>query len=180
MFLSSVEQSDKLLGVMWKNWEDGWQKVFESQQALSKAAIEALDKQQKTINSLFKNLKDIEKEVTNAFNDLTKAVKENSKAIKGEEVGHMFESWNEKMTDILQRLQQLSVTPTKAMTTMLEQSQQRMYESIKKVAEEQTKLHGETKKRLDDFMAQVKESQQQFLTLIENQTKQSLENNQSA
>lgn len=179
MFLGTVEQTDKVFGMMWKNWEDGWQKVFDSQQAFGKSSLEALDKQQKAVHAMFKNLKDMEKEVTNSFNDLTKAVKENSKNVKGEEAGRLFDSWNEKMAEIIQRLQQLAATPSKATLTMVEQSQQKMYESFKKVAEEQTKLQVETKARVDDFMAQIKESQQSFLKLLEEQAKQTLENSKS-
>lgn len=175
MFLGTVEQTDKVFEMVWKNWEDGWQKVFDSQQAFGKSSLEALDKQQKAVTAMFKNLKDIEKDITNSFDDLTKAVKENSKNVKGEEAGRLFDSWNEKMSEITQRLQQLSLTPSKATLTMVEQSQQKMYESFKKVAEEQTKLQVETKERLDDFMKQIKESQQSFLQLLQDQAKQTLE-----
>ncbi|MBU8881224.1 hypothetical protein BGM26_20075 [Bacillus sp. FJAT-29790] len=175
MFTNSVEQSKKLLDTMWGNWENGVQKIYESQQEFGKISVEAIKKQQEMFTTLTSNLKQVEEEMKTSLNKVTQSFKENNKYLNNEEAASLLESWNEKMADIINRIQQLSATPSKAMLTMVEQSHERMYESVKKAVEEQNKIQTESKEVIEKFMSQIKESQSKWVDVIEGQTTQTLE-----
>lgn len=170
-----MEQTNKMLDTMWGNWESGMQKVYDSGQEFGKISIEAFKKNQEMITLMSTNLKEVEEEMKSSLNNMTQSFKENSKTIQNEDAGRILENWNEKMNDIFNRLQQLSVTPRNGMLIMLEQSQERMIESVKKVAEEQQKFQTEARGNMENFLSQVKESQNSFMKMMEEQTKQTLD-----
>lgn len=173
MFTNTMEQTKKMFDTMWGNWEEGVQKVYQSQQDFGKISVEAFKKQQDMFSSMTLNLKKTEEEMKNSLNKTTQFFKENSMKNQNEEVSKMLESWNEKMNEIMNQLQKLSATPTNVMVAMVEQSQERMYESMKNAVEEQNKLQLESKEVIEKFMLQIKESQLNFIKVLEEQTTQS-------
>lgn len=173
MFTNTMEQTKKMFDTMWGNWEEGVQKVYQSQQDFGKISVDAFKKQQDMLSSMTFNLKKTEEEMKNSLNKTTQFFKENSMKNQNEEVSKMLESWNEKMNEIMNQLQKLSATPTNVMVAMVEQSQERMYESMKNAVEEQNKLQLESKEVIEKFMLQIKESQLNFIKVLEEQTTQS-------
>lgn len=173
MFTNTMEQTKKMFDTMWGNWEEGVQKVYQSQQDFGKISVDAFKKQQDMFSSMTLNLKKTEEEMKNSLNKTTQFFKENSMKNQNEEVSKMLESWNEKMNEIMNQLQKLSATPTNVMVAMVEQSQERMYESMKNAVEEQNKLQLESKEVIEKFMLQIKESQLNFIKVLEEQTTQS-------
>lgn len=176
MFTNTLLQTNKLLDTMWENWETGVHKVYDSQMQFGKIQLEAFKKQQELFTSMTSNLNQAEEEIKSSLNNLTQQFKENSKFVNNEEAARLLETWNEKMAGIIDRIQQLSSTPSRAMLAMVEQSQERIYETVKKASEEQVKMQSETKELIENFMTQAKESQSKLVEIIDGQTKQAFEN----
>lgn len=174
MLTTTIEKTDEVLEMIWGNWETGLQKAYDSQQAYGKISLEAYKKQQALFQSMTSNLRQVEEEMKQTVNQLSDSFKENSKYIKNEEAAKIYAKWNEKVTDILERLQQLSITPSKATLEIIEQSQEKMFDSLNKIAEEQSKIQTESKEIIESYVTHLKESQEGFLKLIEEQTKQVL------
>lgn len=174
MLAATIEKTDEVLELMWGNWEAGLQKAYDSQQAYGKLSLETYKKQQELLQSITSNLCKVEADVKQSISNLAKSFKENSKYIQNKEAARVYEDWNEKVTDILTRLQELSITPSKATLELIEQSQEKMYESFNKIAEEQGKIQTESKGITDSFVAHLKESQASLVKLWEEQTKQVL------
>ncbi|MGO4889071.1 hypothetical protein ACJ2A9_15080 [Anaerobacillus sp. MEB173] len=169
-------QTNKLMGMLWENWENSLQKVYDTQQEMGKTSLEAFKKQQDLFTSMTGSLFKVEGEIKNTLDKFTQSVNANIKDISNEEVAGMFDNWNAKMSDILERMQQISVTPSKAWLAMVEKSQERMYESAKKVVKEQNNIQAETKDMIINFMSQVKTSQYDLVQMMEEQTKKTWEN----
>ncbi|WP_458411984.1 hypothetical protein ACNQFZ_14180 [Schinkia sp. CFF1] len=178
MFTNTVDQTKKIIDTMWVSWENGVQQVYRSQQELGKMSLEALKKQQDMLSSIAVNQKQVEDEIKNSLNEVIKLFKENTVYVKNEEVFQLFDTWNEKMMGIVNQIQQLSSTPSKALLGLAEQSHESMYEAVKNALENHNKMHIETTEKIEKFMAQIKDSQDKFVTAIKEQTTKTLEKNQ--
>lgn len=178
MFTNTMGQTKKIIDTMWVNWENGVQQVYRTQEKMGEFSLDALKKQQDMISSITLNQKQVEEEIKNSLNDALKLFKENNVYGKNDEFVQIFDTWNEKMMGIVNQIQQLTSTPSKALLTLAEQSHERMYEAVKNVLENQNKLHMETTEKIEKFMSQIKESQNKFVSTIEEQTAKTLEKTQ--
>ncbi|WP_102348936.1 hypothetical protein [Bacillus sp. Marseille-P3661] len=178
MFTSTMEQSTKFMNIVWENWENGVQKAYDQGQEFGKLSLENLKKQQDMFAAVTVNLNKAEEEMKNSINEYVHAFNEN-KVLYNEDAARFFGKWNEKITEIFNKTQQLSITPSKAMLTMMEQSQHRICELAKNSFAEQSKVQAESKVFIENMMAQVKESQKKWLEMVEGQTKQTSKKAQS-
>lgn len=90
-----------------------------------------------------------------------------------QEIGKTSLEAIKKQQDTFIHFQQL--IPNKDVQEMVEQSQERVYESAKMLVEEQNRVQSETREMLESFLSQVKTSQSSLVNLVEDQTKQALE-----
>lgn len=169
------KETNKLFDFVWDTWETGLKKVYDSQQEFGKASLEVLNKQQDLFSSLTTNFNKLEVELKNSIDKVTQTFKENSKEINNKEVASLLENWNDKVNNTIHRILQLSSTPSKSLLAIVEQSQEKMYEALKKAVEEQNKVQSETREVIESFMAHVKESQSKLVEIIGEQTKQTFE-----
>ena len=179
MLTNTMDQTKKIIDTMWVNWENGVQQVYRTQEKIGEFSLDALKKQQDMISSITLTQKQAEEEIKKSLNDALKLFKENNVYGKNEEFLPLFETWNEKMMGIVNQIQQLTSTPSKALLTLTEQSHERMYDAVKQTLENQNKMHMETTQRIEKFMSQIKESQNKFVSTIEEQTAKTLEKTQA-
>lgn len=178
MFTNTMDQTKEMFDTMWENWENGVQQAYRSQQEFGKLSLETLKKQQDMLSSIALNHKQAEEEIKNSLNEALKLFKESNVYVKNDEVLHLFDTWNEKMMGIITQIQQLSSTPSKALLNMAEQSHESMYEAVKNILENQNKMHIETTEKIEKFMSQIKESQNKFVSTLQEQTTKTIEKGQ--
>lgn len=169
--MSMKEEANKMLDLMWGNWDSGLKKFYESQQQYGKASLELVKKQQEMFTIVTSRLTQSEEEMKNNLAKMTQAYIENNKSVMNEATLQLFTEWNEKMTDIVGRIQQISDTPSKAMIDLLTQSQERFHDAAKKVIDEQTNMQTETRELFENFMAKVKLSQYNLVNMTEETVK---------
>lgn len=179
MLTSTMDQTKKIIDTVWVNWENGIQQVYQTQEKIGEFSLDALKKQQDMISSIALNQKQVEEEIKNSLNEAIKLFKENNVYGKNDEFAQLFETWNEKMMGIVNQIQQLTSTPSKALLTLTEQSHERLYDAVKQTLENQNKLHMETTEKIEKFMAQIKESQNKFVSAIEEQSTKTAEKAQA-
>lgn len=169
------KETNQLFNLVWETWESGVKKVYDSQQEFGKASLEALKKQQDLFTSMTTNLNKVEAELKGSVDKITQTFKENSKDVNNKDVAQLLENWNDKVNNAINRILQLSATPSKSLLNIVEQSQEKMYETLKNAVEEQNKVQTETREVIESFMSHVKESQGKLVEIMEAQTKQTFE-----
>ncbi|QOY34874.1 hypothetical protein AWH56_019450 [Anaerobacillus isosaccharinicus] len=169
--MSMKEEANKMLDLMWGNWDSGLKKFYESQQQYGKASLELVKKQQEMFTIVTSRLTQSEEEMKNNLAKMTQAYIENNKSVMNEATLQLFTEWNEKMTEIVRRIQQISDTPSKAVIDLLTQSQERFHDSAKKVIDEQTNMQTETRELFENFIAKVKLSQYNLVNMMEETVK---------
>lgn len=172
---SAKQQTTNIVDIMWGNWEKGLQKMYETQIEFTNASLEAMKKQQDMLLSMTKTADKVEEDMKKSLQEITKLTKENLKSVTTEETATMFESWNDKMTEIFDRLQQLSLSPSKSMVATMKQSQAKVYESAEKAIKDQQKMQTETREMIEKFMSQVKTSQNDFIRMVEDLSKKTMD-----
>jgi len=178
MLTNTIDKTKEIFDTMWENWESGVQQVYQSQQKIGEISLDALKKQQDMLSSMALNHKQVEEDIKNSLNEVLKLFKENNVYVKNEEILNLFDTWNEKMVGIINQIQQLTSTPSKALLTLAEKSHQSMYEAVKQAIENQNKMQIVTNEKIEKFMAQIKESQEKFVSAVQEQTAKTLEKTQ--
>lgn len=178
MFTATMEQMNKMVDKMWENWEDGFQKVYDFQKRMEENSLNAFKKQQDVIQSMKTNFNEAEEQLEKSFSQMKKSLDKNNKKIFTVDAARAVEGWSGKITEIMGSMQQLAITPSRSLLTMMEQSHTKMHDSVKKIVDEQEKAQTKPKEMAENFMTQVKEYQKNFLKVMEEQTKQLIENAQ--
>lgn len=175
----ATAQATNMVDMMWGNWEKGFQKMYDTHLEFTNASLQAMKKQQELLLSMTASADKVEDEMKKSLKEITNLTKENLKYVTTEETAAMFESWNDKMTDIFNRLQQLSLSPSKSLVTTMKQSQEKVYESAEKAIKDQQKMQAETREMIEKFMSQVKASQNDFVRMVEELSTKTVNNLQA-
>ncbi|WP_179295612.1 hypothetical protein [Bacillus sp. FJAT-45350] len=159
MLMPSKESGAKVFNMVWENTENGMESFFSFHKELGRLSLETVEKQREMWDSSFVKLSNFEQEVEKVTKEMMFSLKENA----DESSTEAFGTWFEKVNEIIGRMKDIRETPSKAMSKVLEDSHQRLYEAEKKLIEEQGKIQKDTKERLENLLVQVKESQKQMI-----------------
>lgn len=173
--IQSNEQNDfSYIDSFWDSWKSGLNFVYDSQKEVENLAFQAFEHQKDAWEKVTGNMDRIEEEQKRLIKELRQYVMQNIQNVSGEEAIKSFEQSNDRLDEVISRVQQLTSTPFKANLSVLSQSQQHFQETIKTVIGHQQKNREELKPILEDFLNQVKPTQKGVLNAIENNTKTAL------
>ncbi|WP_408010331.1 polyhydroxyalkanoic acid inclusion protein PhaP [Pseudalkalibacillus sp. A8] len=158
----------------WDSWKNGLNFVYDSQKEVENLTLQAFEHQREAWEKVTDNMSRIEDEQKKLMKELRQTVTQNIENVSGEELTKSLEQSNERLDEVISRVQQLTVTPYKASLNVLSQSQQHFQESIKSVIGQQQKNREELKPLFEDFLNQVKTTQKGFYNVFENNTKTTL------
>lgn len=171
----SNEQNDfNFIDSFWDSWKSGLNFAYDSQKEVENLALQAFEHQNEVWDKVTVNINRIEEEQKRLINELRQYFMQNVQNVGGEESSKFFEQSNERLDEVISRVQQLTSAPFKANLNVLGQSQQHFQETIKTAISHQQKNREELKPLLEDFLNQVKPTQKGILNAFENNTKTAL------
>ncbi|MBD1380770.1 hypothetical protein [Metabacillus arenae] len=158
----------------WDSWKSGLNFVYDTQKEVENLTLQVFDQQKEAWEKAVGNMDRIEEEQKKLIKEIRQNVSQNIQNVHGEESSKSFEQSNERLEEVISRVQQLTATPYKASFNVLSQSQQHYQESIKTFINQQQKNREELKPLLEDFLNQVKTTQKGVFNAFENNTKSGL------
>jgi hypothetical protein len=173
--IQSNDQSNfNFIDSFWDSWKSGLNFVYDSQKEVENLALQAFDHQKEAWDKVTVNIDRIEEEQKRLINELRQYFNQNNQYVGGEESSKFFVQSNDRLDEVISRVQQLTSAPVKANLNVLSQSQLHFQETIKTAIDHQQKNREELKPLLENFLNQVKPTQKGVLNAFENNTKAAL------
>ncbi|MBM7646966.1 hydrogenase maturation factor HypE [Scopulibacillus daqui] len=164
---SKEKNTFNFIDPFWDNLATGLNAIFASQERVENLTIKALEYQKTTLEKFTGNLNKIEEEQSKLVQEVRQNMKQNIEKAAGEESGKTFEEWNERLDDVMSRIQKLTVTPYKANLNLLNQSQKQFEGFIKKAVETQEKNREQLKPLVEESINQLKTTHKGFYDVFE-------------
>jgi Polyhydroxyalkanoic acid inclusion protein (PhaP_Bmeg) len=158
----------------WDSWKSGLNFIYDSQKEVENLTLQAFEHQNEAWDKVTVNIDRIEEEQKRLMSELRQFFIQNIQNVGGEESSKFFEQSNERLDEVISRVQQLTSAPFKANINVLSQSQQHFLETVKTAIGQQQKNREELKPLLENFLNQVKPTQKGLLNTFENNTKAAL------
>jgi polyhydroxyalkanoic acid inclusion protein PhaP len=163
-----------LVDAMWDSWKNGLSTVYASQTELENQTLQLLERQQGAWTKASGNIDKMEEEMKKTITELRENVNQNIQNVSGKEAGKSFEEFNNRVDEVVGRMQPLLSTPNKANLTVLNQFQDQLHATLKQVIEQQQKTREETKTGLEGFFSQAKSIQKELIEKFEEDTKNTI------
>ncbi|TSB46565.1 hypothetical protein [Alkalicoccobacillus porphyridii] len=151
----------------WDTWSNTVQLFYSSQKEADQFILKAMEQQKENWDQFSNHLDTIQDEHKKLRSELRKSLLDNVEKAAGSEAKNSTDQWNERFDEVINRFQQLSVTPYREGFNMLNRSQEQFQESLKKTLDQQQKNREDLTPLVENFTKQVKESQNGFLEVAE-------------
>ncbi|WCK56239.1 hypothetical protein PP175_10145 [Aneurinibacillus sp. Ricciae_BoGa-3] len=162
-----TQNAGNIVDFMWDSWLNGINTVYAYQQEIEKVVLLTAERQKELWNVAIEKSNKLQQEVKGFLEDARRDYQNHLKTVGGEQFSNLFDEWNKRLNEISDRINQISETPEKAGFSAVNNSQQQMEDSFKRLIEQQQKTRDQIKSLISNFVNDVKTTQKGMLTLFD-------------